>query len=48
MAKALKSLRADHKVDLKKISRFGESEAHGAKRAHPMEDYLDELTRHLA
>jgi hypothetical protein len=34
-------------VDLKKIPRFNESEGHGPKRAHPVEDYFDDLSRHL-
>jgi len=36
-----------HPVDLKKIPRFNESEGHGPKRAHPVEDYFDDLSRHL-
>jgi len=36
-----------HKVDLKKIPRFNESEGHGPKRAHPVEDYFDDLSIHL-
>ena len=36
-----------HKIDLKKIPRFNESEGHGPKRAHPVEDYFDDLSKHL-
>ena len=27
--------------------RFNESEGHGPKRAHPVEDYFDDLSMHL-
>ncbi|MBW7921551.1 MAG: sulfotransferase family protein [Rubellimicrobium sp.] len=36
-----------HPVDLATIPRFNESEGHGPKRAHPVEDYFDDLSRHL-
>ncbi len=36
-----------HQVDLGDIPRFNESEGHGPKRAHPVEDYFDDLSRHL-
>ncbi|MEJ2031174.1 MAG: sulfotransferase family 2 domain-containing protein, partial [Maritimibacter sp.] len=35
------------KVDLDAIPRFNESEGHGPKRAHPVEDYFDDLSMHL-
>jgi hypothetical protein len=35
-----------HAVDLA-IPRFNESEGHGPKRAHPVEDYFDDLSMHL-
>ncbi|WP_095588424.1 sulfotransferase family protein [Actibacterium ureilyticum] len=35
------------KVDLATIPRFNESEGHGPKRAHPVEDYFDDLSMHL-
>ncbi|MDZ7907470.1 MAG: sulfotransferase family protein [Gemmobacter sp.] len=35
------------KVDLAAIPKFNESEGHGPKRAHPVEDYFDDLSRHL-
>ncbi len=34
-------------VDLSGIPRFNESEGHGPKRAHPVEDYFDDLSMHL-
>ena len=34
-------------VDLSAIPRFNESEGHGPKRAHPVEDYFDDLSMHL-
>ena len=34
-------------VELSSIPRFNESEGHGPKRAHPVEDYFDDLSRHL-
>ncbi len=37
-----------HKVTLSEIPRFNESEGHGPKRAHPVEDYFDDLSMHLA
>ncbi len=36
-----------HKVVLADIPRFNESEGHGPKRAHPVEDYFDDLSMHL-
>ena len=36
-----------HPVDLGEIPRFNESEGHGPKRAHPVEDYFDDLSMHL-
>ncbi|TQS71626.1 sulfotransferase family protein [Rhodobacteraceae bacterium] len=35
------------KVDVEKVPRFNESEGHGPKRAHPISDYFDDLSRHL-
>ena len=34
-------------VKLDKVPRFNESEGHGPKRAHPVEDYFDDLSMHL-
>ena len=36
-----------HKVDLATIPRFNESSGHGPERAHPVEDYFDDLSMHL-
>jgi Sulfotransferase family len=36
-----------HPVDLATIPRFNESEGHGPKRAHAVEDYFDDLSMHL-
>ncbi len=36
-----------HPIDLSTIPRFNESEGHGPKRAHPVEDYFDDLSMHL-
>ncbi|GAB1480142.1 sulfotransferase family protein [Paracoccaceae bacterium] len=47
MQKVLKKIKPSHKIDLKKIPRFNESEGHGPKRAHPVSDYFDDLSRHL-
>ena len=35
------------KIKLKDVPRFNESEGHGPKRAHPVEDYFDDLSMHL-
>ncbi len=34
-------------VNLDDIPRFNESQGHGPKRAHPVADYFDDLSRHL-
>lgn len=34
-------------VDLATIPRFNESEGHGPKRLHPVEDYFDDMAMHL-
>ncbi|UYV37608.1 sulfotransferase family protein [Rhodobacteraceae bacterium D3-12] len=47
MGKVLKAIETPKKVDLKKIPRFNESEGHGPKRAHPVEDYFDDLSMHM-
>lgn len=36
-----------HPVDLSQMPRFNESEGHGPKRAHPVEDFFDDLSMHL-
>jgi len=47
MQSVLDAITVAHPVDLKAIPRFNESEGHGPKRAHPVEDYFDDLSRHL-
>jgi len=47
MQTVLDSVPLHHPVDLATIPRFNESEGHGPKRAHPVEDYFDDLSRHL-
>ncbi|MEM1341217.1 MAG: sulfotransferase family protein [Pseudomonadota bacterium] len=36
-----------HALTLADVPRFNESEGHGPKRAHPVEDYFDDLSMHL-
>lgn len=47
MARVLDGIHALHGIELSQIPRFNESEGHGPKRAHPVEDYFDDLSRHL-
>jgi Sulfotransferase family len=47
MQQVLDQIEVRHPVDLKTIPRFNESEGHGPKRAHPVEDYFDDLSMHL-
>jgi len=47
MQKVLDACTHEHAVDLASIPRFNESEGHGPKRAHPIEDYFDDLSMHL-
>ena len=47
MQKVLDAVDTPHPVDLATIPRFNESEGHGPKRAHPVEDYFDDLSIHL-
>jgi hypothetical protein len=47
MQGVLDAVEMKHAVDLEKIPRFNESEGHGPKRAHPVEDYFDDLSMHL-
>jgi hypothetical protein len=35
------------KVDLSAVPKFNESSGHGPKRAHPVEDFFDDLAMHL-
>ncbi len=47
MQQVLDSIETKHDVKLEGIPRFNESEGHGPKRAHPVEDYFDDLSMHL-
>jgi hypothetical protein len=47
MQTVLDAVETPVKVDLKSIPKFNESEGHGPKRAHPVEDYFDDLSMHL-
>lgn len=47
MAEVLKCYEQKHPVDLESLPRFNESEGHGPKRLHPVEDYFDDLSIHL-
>jgi Sulfotransferase family len=47
MQVVLNQMKPAHKVNLKKIPKFNESEGHGPKRLHPVEEYFDDLSRHL-
>jgi len=47
MQKVLDNIETKHEVVLKDIPRFNESEGHGPKRLHPVEDYFDDLSMHL-
>ncbi|UWQ63031.1 sulfotransferase family protein [Leisingera caerulea] len=47
MQQVLDAIETPHAVDLAAIPRFNESEGHGPKRAHPVEDYFDDLSMHL-
>ena len=47
MQSVLNAVETPHSVDLASIPRFNESEGHGPKRAHPVEDYFDDLSKHL-
>jgi hypothetical protein len=47
MQVVLDHIKTPHKIVLKDIPRFNESEGHGPARAHPVEDYFDDLSMHL-
>lgn len=47
MQTVLDGIETPHPVALKDIPRFNESAGHGPKRAHPVEDYFDDLACHL-
>lgn len=47
MKAVMKDIDSKHTVDIDNMPRFNESEGHGPKRAHPVEDYFDDLSMHL-
>lgn len=47
MQEVLDAVETPHSLDLSSIPRFNESEGHGPKRLHPVEDYFDDLSMHL-
>ncbi|WP_296416798.1 sulfotransferase family protein [Pseudooctadecabacter sp.] len=47
MQDVLNAIDTPNSIDLAEIPRFNESEGHGPKRAHPVEDYFDDLSMHL-
>ncbi|NND18731.1 MAG: sulfotransferase family protein [Silicimonas sp.] len=47
MQQVLDALELPHSVDLETMPRFNESEGHAPKRAHPVEEYFDDLSKHL-
>ncbi len=47
MQVVLDGIESKHSIELEDIPRFNESEGHGPKRAHPVEDYFDDLACHL-
>lgn len=47
MQHVLDNVPMHHAIDLTTLPRFNESEGHGPKRAHPVEDYFDDLSMHL-
>ncbi len=47
MQSVLDSIETQKPVSLADVPRFNESEGHGPKRAHPVEDYFDDLSMHL-
>ena len=47
MQSFLSNIETPVQVNLGDVPRFNESEGHGPKRAHPVEDYIDDLSMHL-
>ena len=47
MKDVMKNVEVKHALDIDTMPRFNESEGHGPKRAHPVEDYFDDLSMHL-
>jgi len=47
MQDVLGAIQTRQPVELSTIPRFNESEGHGPKRAHPVEDFFDDLSMHI-
>jgi len=47
MQDVLNAIDTKHTLKLANMPRFNESEGHGPKRAHPVGDYFDDMSRHL-
>jgi hypothetical protein len=47
MKAVMASIETKHQLDIDTMPRFNESEGHGPKRAHPVEEYFDDLSMHL-
>ncbi|WP_306005643.1 sulfotransferase family protein [Aquicoccus porphyridii] len=47
MQEVLDAIDTPVEVKLDEVPRFNESEGHGPKRVHPVEDYFDDLSMHL-
>ena len=47
MKAVMGQIETPHDVDIDNMPRFNESEGHGPKRAHAVEDYFDDLSMHL-
>ncbi|HBN31574.1 MAG TPA: hypothetical protein DD416_10240, partial [Rhodobacteraceae bacterium] len=47
MQKVMQNIETKHSLDLTTMPRFNESEGHGPKRMHLVEDYFDDLSLHL-
>ena len=47
MGEVLSQAQLAHRPDLTNLPRFNQSEGHGPARAHPVEDYFDDLAQHI-
>ncbi len=47
MKAVMKQIDTKYDLDIDTMPRFNESEGHGPKRMHPVEDYFDDLSMHL-
>ena len=47
MDAVLDKVELPHRTDLQNLPRFNESEGHGPKRTHSVEDYFDDLAQHI-